>query len=206
MKEYFEELALQWDLLHPPEEQGEAIGLGLGYLKQRWGPWEGKALVDMGCGTGVLLPHLLAGLGGGRLWAVDHAEGMVAVAKAKHADARLHFICEDALRWGLPQGDMDGVLCYNAFPHFPREEALQKVASWLRPGGFFLIWHGHGRKHINRIHREAGAAVAKDRLAPAKEVAALAAQHGFFEVAMLDDGQRWLLLLKKVLPLTKQSP
>ncbi|MCL2626691.1 MAG: class I SAM-dependent methyltransferase [Cystobacterineae bacterium] len=197
MKDYFEQLAPQWDRLHPPGEHAEAVGWGLGELEKHGGSWEGKTLIDVGCGTGVLLPHLLKGLGEGRLWAVDHAEGMLKQAKARHVDARIHFICEDALSWRFAEGSADGVLCYNSFPHFPQERALRVFASWLRPGGFFLCWHGAGRRHINRIHREAGPAVAADKLTSAQSLVALAVQAGFVTLSAIDDRLRWLVLLQK---------
>ena len=196
MKAFFEARAAQWDVLNPPAQHTQPVAWGLACAQQHFGPLGGKTLVDLGCGTGVLVPHLLPVLEEGQLWAVDFAEAMVAAASAKHADARLRFVCEDALRW-TPPGEVDGVLCYNSFPHFPKEEALRKVASWLRPGGFFLLWHGFGRRHINSIHREAGGAVAKDRLLPAASLALLAKSCGFEEVEWVDDGQRWLLLLKR---------
>jgi len=197
MREFFEKRAETWDIQNPPAQHAKAIGWGLGYLREGWGPLKGKTLVDLGCGTGVLLPHVLRELGEGKLWAVDFAQAMVEAAKAKYADMRLHFVCEDALLWPLPEGSLDGVLCYNSFPHFPKKKALSKVASWLKPEGFFLIWHGHGRKHINSIHREAGGAVARDSLIPAPTLVALARQAGFKEVAWVDEWQRWLVLLKK---------
>jgi len=198
MKAFFEMRAATWDALHPPAQQAQAIAWGLGCAQQHFGPLKGKTLVDLGCGTGVLLPHLLAALGEGLLWAVDCAQAMVEAAKAKHVDARLRFVCADALRWAAPQGEADGVLCYNSFPHFPREETLRAVASWLRPGGFFLIWHNFGREKINSIHREAGGAVAKHRLMPAQALAALAEPCGFEAHSQTDDGQHWLVLLGKL--------
>jgi len=197
MKAFFEERAATWDFLHPPAQQAQAILWGLECAQQHFGPLGGKTLVDMGCGTGVLVPHILQVLAEGKLWAVDCTQAMVEVAKAKHKDARLHFVCEDALGWAPPPGEVDGVLCYNSFPHFPQEEALKAVATWLRPGGFFLLWHSFGRQCINSIHREAGGPVAKHRLAPAQALAALAETCGFEARSQTDDGQRWLLLLKK---------
>jgi len=205
-KEFFEVRASTWDTLHPPAPQAQAIGWGLECVHQHWGALLGKTLVDMGCGTGVLVPHLLEALGEGKLWAVDCAQAMVAQAKAKHADARLQLVCEDALCWAVPPGGVDGVLCYNSFPHFPQEETLKTVAFWLRSGGFFLIWHNFGRKHINSIHREAGGAVAKDRLMPSTALAALALRQGFEVLSQTDDGQRWLVLLKKVLAVAEKTP
>ncbi|MCL2179425.1 MAG: class I SAM-dependent methyltransferase [Cystobacterineae bacterium] len=197
MKDYFEQLASQWDILHPAVEQARPIGWGLGEMEKHFGPWGGKTLVDVGCGTGIMVPHILGPLGEGKLWAVDYAEGMLAVARAKHMDARVAFICEDALSWGFPEGSADGVLCYNSFPHFPKERALEAFARWLKPGGFFLCWHGASRKHINRIHQAAGPAVANDKLSPAQSLATLAAQFGFSTVVAMEDTLRWLVLLRR---------
>ncbi|MCL2012319.1 MAG: class I SAM-dependent methyltransferase [Cystobacterineae bacterium] len=193
MRDYFQRLAPQWDSLHPPEAQAEAIALGLGYLQ---GGWQGKTLVDIGCGTGVLLPQLLKGLGAGRLWAIDFAEQMIAVAQSKCVDARLRFVCADALSW-QPEGRIDGVLCYNGFPHFPREKALETFASWLEPGGFFLCWHGASRPHINNIHRQADPTVSLHTVAKAHHICTLAQHFGFCTLASIDNTQHWLVLLQK---------
>jgi SAM-dependent methyltransferase len=198
MKEFFEKRAANWDTLNPPEEHRVTIRWGIKRLKDYFGLLGGRTLVDLGCGTGMLVPHILQEVGEkGSLWAVDYAEAMVRAAKEKYAsETRVRFICEDALRWPVPKGNIDGVLCYNSFPHFPKEKTFLTVASWLRPRGFFLIWHGFGRQRVNQIHAEAGGAVADDRLEPAAKLSAEAQRHGFEEVAWVDDGHRWLLLLR----------
>jgi ubiquinone/menaquinone biosynthesis C-methylase UbiE len=206
MKEFFEKKAATWDTLNPPEEHRVTIRWGLKRLKEYFGLLGGKTLVDLGCGTGMMVPHVLPEIGEtGRLWAVDYAEAMVRAAKEKYTDARVRFFCEDAMRWPVPKGNIDGVLCYNSFPHFPKEAAFETVASWLRPRGFFLIWHGSGRKRINEIHAKAGGAVVGDILEPAAKLSAQAQHLGFKEVAWVDNGQRWFLLLKKAPPAAPPS-
>lgn len=119
---------------------------------------KGKTILDVACGTGVLMPFYLE-----RevkcVTAVDLSPKMIAVALEKYDDQRISFICGDILDVSLPQ-KYDCIVVYNAFPHFPDQRGLiKRLSSLLKDGGTLTIAHGMSRERINAHHDAAAGEV-----------------------------------------------
>lgn len=149
----------------------------------------GCSVLDIGCGTGVLAPSLLA-RGASRILGVDISPAMIARAKEKFNDPRLSFICADASVLSViedAQPGFDAAVVYNAYPHFPEPAALfAALFGALRPGGRVTVAHGMGRAHINAHHGGTAKAVSLC-LPPAAEVAALMAPYFTADVLVDED-------------------
>lgn len=98
-----------------------------------------QALLDVGCGTGMLARRLARELPGARVTGCDLSRGMLSRAAmhaaAMHADT-LAWVQGDALR--LPFGDQcfDTIVCTAALHWFPDQcAALREFRRVLRPGG-----------------------------------------------------------------------
>jgi ubiquinone/menaquinone biosynthesis C-methylase UbiE len=169
-RDFFNDLAGRWDEIHPAEQQAAGVLQGLALL----GSLDAKAIVDVGCGTGVLAEHILPKLGAGTLIGIDFAEEMVKRARARFPDPRVTWMVCDVFDTGLASDSVDVVLCYNTLPHFPdRERVLREFVRWLRDGGRLLVWHDVGREKIAEIHGNVGGAIGADRLPPARELSKL---------------------------------
>ena len=110
-------------------------------------------MLDVGTGTGVLLPYIRERNPQGVIDAVDLSPGMLAVAKQKYGtDPFLHFIPADVTRESLSRR-YHAILLYSVFPHLARrdETVARLVSRNLMPGGFLLIAHTEGRKWLNEI-------------------------------------------------------
>ena len=131
----------------------------------------GSRVLDVGCGTGVLVPDYLARTVGS-VTAVDLSPRMIEQAKRKCADPRVTFLCADAET--LPQGRaFDAVVIYNAWPHFPDPDRLIAcLAGMLAAGGRLTVAHGMGRAQLDRHHAGAAHAVSRGL----ESVSALAAR------------------------------
>jgi ubiquinone/menaquinone biosynthesis C-methylase UbiE len=166
---FFNEIAQRWDELHPASAQSNAIRRGLDWVE----PLAGRRVVDVGCGTGVLIPHLLSRLGEqGSLVALDFSSEMVARARQRYPDPRIRWANRDVLDSGIESGSVDVVLCYNSFPHLNhRTRVLDEWARWLRPGGLALVWHENGREQIAALHKRVGGPIGGDVLPEAAELA-----------------------------------
>ncbi len=122
----------------------------IGCLAQGAVPLPAMTVLDAGCGTGNYTQALLGVVG--RIEAVDLSAGMLAVARAKLADAlaagraALHEAAIDA----LPLGDatVDGVMVNQVLHHLPDDGAagwpahrrvLRELARVLRPGGVIVL-------------------------------------------------------------------
>ena len=176
---YFDERADSWDESGcSGESRVQGAVLSLVDLKP------GDTVLDLGCGTGVMVPFYLTAKAG-KIVAVDVSEKMVERAREKFGgEPSVELRASDAL--SLDEGErFDAAVIYNAYPHFPDKLALvEKVYRLLKPSGRFVVAHGSGRDAINR-HHEAVAAGVSCGLRAASEESALWADK--FEIEALVD-------------------
>ena len=92
-------------------------------------------VLDVGSGTGVLLPYLHAAVGAeGEITAVDFSEKMLAKAQEKFVGlGNVKFCVGDVLEMNIPAESIDVVICLNFFPHLHtrKEEFIRKMKSLL---------------------------------------------------------------------------
>ena len=176
---YFDERADSWDESGcSGESRVQGAVLSLVDLKP------GDSVLDLGCGTGVMIPFYLAAQAG-KIVAVDVSEKMVERAREKFGnEPSVELRASDAL--SLDEGErFDAAVIYNAYPHFPDKLALvEKVYRLLKPSGRFVVAHGSGKDAINR-HHEAVAAGVSCGLRAASEESVLWADK--FEIEALVD-------------------
>ena len=150
----------------------------------------GATVLDVGSGTGVLLPYLHAAVGaGGKITAVDFSEKMLAKAQEKFANlGNANFIVGDVLEMNLPAESIDVIICLNFFPHLhPRkEEFISKMKSFLKNEGSLIIMHDISREKVNSIHRDS-AVVTEHRLPEAKVVAEMFQACGYQNITAYED-------------------
>jgi len=107
------------------------------------------AVLDVGCGTGVLAPYLSGKCES--VLAVDEAEKMIAVANAKYSFPDIEF---KAVRFEDVAGKFDKIIMYSMFPHFQDQKAaVAHAAELLKKGGRLLIAHSQSRDKINAMHK-----------------------------------------------------
>ena len=152
-------------------------------------PAEAKVL-DVGSGTGVLLPYLHAAVGArGEITAVDFSENMLAKAQEKFSNlTNVNFLVGDVLEMDLPQNFYDVVICLNFFPHLHtrKEEFLRKMNYALNSSGSLIVMHDISRATVNSIHRESKV-VAEHRLPEAKVVGEMFQACGYQNIHAYED-------------------
>jgi len=158
----------------------------------------GATILDVGTGTGVFLPYLLDKVGMcGRIIALDHAEKMLAKAKAKGFSGNIVYLCADVLAIPLTDETCDAVVCYSSLPHFPdKAQALREMKCLLKKGGGIFICHSSAREHINSIHRRIPT-VQNDLLPDAIEMTILLTNAGFTEIKVEDTAENYLAYGRK---------
>jgi len=130
--------------------------------------WDSR-LLDIGCGTGVLVPFALE-RGVSRYLGIDVSEGMISRARMRLTDARVRFMCGDAERLSIDPV-FNRVMVFNALPHFPSPEALVASLTALMPCESRLtIAHDMGRKKLDDLHNSRAHSVSRG-LPPAEELA-----------------------------------
>ena len=147
VKTFFDRLAPSWDA---EMIRDDAI---IGTILTNAHVSEGCKVLDVACGTGVLIPDYLA-RNVQSVTAIDLSPEMIRLAREKCTDPQVTFVVGDAETAELP-GDFDAIVVYNAFPHFPDPEALiRRLSSLLKKGGMLTVAHGMSREEINARHRE----------------------------------------------------
>ncbi len=143
--EFFDHLAPIWDKNCSHNDETIARILDNAGVKA------GDDVLDVACGTGVMIPNYLA-RGVRSVVGLDISERMLGEAQRKFPGQQVRFLCADAETYPFEPG-YDACVVYNAFPHFPNPEALVKnLASALKPCGTLTIAHGSSRETIDKGH------------------------------------------------------
>jgi ubiquinone/menaquinone biosynthesis C-methylase UbiE len=194
LQEYFDQLAPTWD----KELTGERLKC-LGDIVKELDIAPGYYVLDIGSGTGVLLPLLVAEMGGeGKIVALDFSAEMLGQAKAKNFQPIVSFAQADVLAIPLADNSVDLAICNSAFPHFDdKVNALKEIARVLRNNGRLVICHTMSRKMINQLHQSIGGAVANDLLPDEFQLKRLIKLAGL-KVTHFEDGpERYLVIAEK---------
>jgi ubiquinone/menaquinone biosynthesis C-methylase UbiE len=194
LQEYFDKLAPTWD----KELTGERLKF-LGNIVRELGIKPGYYVLDIGSGTGVLLPFLIAELGDeGKIVALDFSAEMLIQAQAKNFPPIVGFAQADVLTIPLADNSVDLAMCNSAFPHFNNKvKALKEIARVLRNNGRLVICHTMSREMLNRLHQSIGGIVASDLLPDESQLRGLIKQAGL-KITHFEDGpERYLVIAEK---------
>jgi ubiquinone/menaquinone biosynthesis C-methylase UbiE len=194
LRTYFEELAGRWDSFQPPDREEV-----LHRLLVPFAPLLGTsgAILEVGTGTGALIPCLQECAPGALLVSIDLAGEMLRGARLLCADATV--VQADAHRPPFAALGFDLVICHNSFPHFAdKPAALNALARLLRPGGYLLILHDLSREKVNVIHSGGGAAIQNDLLPPGEETGQMLVRAGFGDVEVEDSDERYVVAGRQV--------
>lgn len=188
-REFFDRAAVEWDTLEVEETHTR-----LREIMAELSIEPGSAVLDVGSGTGVLMPLLLEATDGeGQIVALDFSGEMLSRAQAKgHPVA---YVQGDAQRLPFPAETFDWVICNAVFPHFPdKRRALGETSRVLREGGRLVICHTASRQAINEFHRSVGGVVAHDTIPDEKAMQQMLREVGLGEVKVRDEPDRYLAL------------
>ena len=142
---FFDRCAPTWDdgLIHDDRK--------IAAILDNAGVRAGCRVLDVACGTGVLIPDYLA-RGVASVTAIDISPEMARIAAEKFPQENVAVLCGDVetAHFDTP---FDCVVVYNAFPHFPDPARLISVlAGLLKPGGTLTVAHGMSREKLDRHH------------------------------------------------------
>ena len=167
--EFFDRLAPGWDA--EMIRNDEIINTILDNV----GVTEGKEILDVACGTGVLIPDYLK-RNVGSVTAIDISPKMTEIAKEKFPQEQVTILCGDVETTDFGK-QFDCIVVYNAFPHFPNPERLiARLASTLKPGGTLTVAHGMSREKID-AHHHGSASHVSNGLMSAEDLAAIFGKH-----------------------------
>jgi ubiquinone/menaquinone biosynthesis C-methylase UbiE len=190
LREYFDQIAARWDGILEEKMMTarlREIVAGLS-IEPR------AAVLDVGCGTGVLFPMLLEKVGrDGHIVALDISGKMFKRAKTKGYPVT--YIQGDAQWLPFPAKTFDWVLCNAVFPHFSDKlGALREIHRVLKDGGRLVICHADSREAVNEIHRTIGGVVACDTIPPEEETRRLLRDAKLNHAVVRNEPDRYMVM------------
>ena len=194
-KTFFNQMAATWDqhFYTPGLKQHLEALVPLFHLRP------GSKVLDVGAGTGGIIPYLLQAIGPeGSIWSVDFAEKMVEIGREKFQDEPRVRYCLAAVE-SLPFADefFHHIVCFGAFPHFADQPlALQEMHRVLKKDGNLIIAHALSSQEIQQHHMGAGP-VRHDFLPEEKEMRSLLESTGFRVLQLIDCPKRYLCEAQK---------
>ena len=184
-KDYFDNAAETWDI----KFQTLKLLSFLEKLVPQFNLKRGQQVLDVGTGTGLLIPYLAKAVGqSGSVTALDLSEKMVQKCKIKHGQIKNVKITvgniEDAT---LLAESFDAVICFGVFPHIEnKKKALKNINKILKSEGKIIIAHALSSKELQAHHKKVSQHVAHAAMPKTNEMTLLLKQTGFMEIGIKD--------------------
>lgn len=158
--DFFNSVAKNWDNMIEINESK------INYLLSKLEIKKEDNILDIGTGTGVLIPFLVDKASKGSVKGVDISKGMLEVAseKFKHlsnVDFDLVNVEKDNIGCKY-----DKIILYSMYPHLENKTNTIKklVTNNLNKDGILMIAHSNSRDFLNNLHKKADESVNESRL------------------------------------------
>ncbi|MDE6649399.1 MAG: class I SAM-dependent methyltransferase [Muribaculaceae bacterium] len=192
--DFFDALAPSWD-----ENEIRSTPERVKHILSELPISKGMDVLDLGTGTGVLLPYLNEIVGPeGHVTAIDQSEGMLSIARKKygHLD-NVEFLKLDFEEELIP-GKYDVALLYSVYPHL---HAPADTIEWLfkmnmKPDGIIVIAFPSDEEFINNIHHEKKAE--HDHLPPANVLAEMIRYWGYKAEVLAATPDEYIIEIKNL--------
>jgi demethylmenaquinone methyltransferase/2-methoxy-6-polyprenyl-1,4-benzoquinol methylase len=193
-QEFFNERAERWDEIsvHNLEK--------VQYITKKLEIQSNDKILDIGTGTGIMIPFYEKYLVDGSVVAVDYSEKMIEVARSKYPEKehpRVSFRVCDVYNLEY-DADFDLVVCYSCFPHFADQPlALKILTKALKKGGRLAVAHSDSAKKINGVHMNGGVEVGNDLLPSMDRLKQMMKESGLTVTFERDDESYFVCIAKK---------
>ena len=193
LQEFFEKLAHEWDSSQP-EDREAIIHTLLSQFDESLS--QSRRILDVGTGTGVLIPILSQRYPHARITSIDFAHQMCCRAAKRTSSASI--TQGDVHKLPFANQNFDTVICHNSFPHFTHNQlALINFKRVLISSGYLLILHDISRERVNEIHATAQARVIHQDLLPeAKYLSESLINLGFTLQSVEDTDDHYIIYAK----------
>jgi ubiquinone/menaquinone biosynthesis C-methylase UbiE len=194
-QEYFDFQAGHWDTVTCLQKQEVMRQVFNEYI-----PAISTPVLDVGSGTGILLPVLIDRLGGNpKIIEFDIAFRMLVQAKVKNMDRPMvDHINGDVHLLPFAGQSMATAICFESLPHFRDiHSALQELHRVLKSGGDLLILHLMRHEKLNKFHKQVGGAVYQDYLLPIPHMSRLLTRHRFDLIQAVERENLYLIIARK---------
>ncbi len=190
---FFNSVAKNWDNMIEVNESK------INFLLSQLEILESDHILDVGTGTGVLIPFLSKLNPKGYIKAIDISCNMLEVAKEKfknknNIDFELVNVESDELN-----EKFDKIILYSMFPHLENKTATIKklVENNLLDGGKLMIAHSNSREFLNNMHRNTHEIVSESRLIEVSKQRKLFEDVGLTVEKAFEDDNIYFLIINK---------
>jgi len=158
--DFFNSIAEKWDSTIKVDEKR------INKLLSQISITNGDSILDVGTGTGVLIPFYNAINKDGKVTGIDISQGMLNIAKRKFTQLNnVKFKILDVENEFIEE-KFDKIVLYSMFPHLNNKvETIKKlVNNNLKENGKLLIAHSDSREFLNNLHINTDERVSEDVL------------------------------------------
>lgn len=147
--EFFDRVCEDWDTVSRPDDKK------IEFLLSKVALRPGDEVLDVGTGTGVLIPYISRLTNKAPIDAVDVSSGMIAVARRKFGDWKHVTFLEQDIESDVLNKRYDKIILYSVYPHL--ENKLETIGTLikrnLKPNGKLMIAHAQSRIFLNDMHK-----------------------------------------------------
>ncbi len=196
LRDYFDRHASSWDEMLNYNEKASQLSEVVSWFGLAEGDW----VLDVGTGTGILLPLIRQTIGPkGMLIGFDFSFRMLEKAKLRESFGEKLLLASTAESIPLRSALFDRITCFSAFPHFTdKAKALVEMVRVLKRGGVLFIAHLKSVEELNRFHQSLGGPVANDLLPHPERTRKMMTHAGLFEINIINQPGKFLAHGKKI--------
>ncbi len=191
--QFFDSIAKDWDNIIEVNE------LKINTLLSKLNIKDNQSILDVGTGTGVLIPFLKKLNKTGFIKGVDISTQMLDIAKEKFKDNKnLSFEILDVENDKINE-KFDKIILYSMFPHLQNKTLTIKslVENNLKENGQLMIAHSNSREFLNNMHKEKDETVKNDRLICVKKQKLLFEDVGLNVSEAFENDEIYYLIIDK---------
>lgn len=101
--------------------------------------YQNKKILDVGCGTGIVLKELLKLNHNFELYGIDLSSKMISLAK-KRLEEEVCLVRSDAEKIPYSENTFDLIICAHSFHHYPNpKKVLAEIRRVLKPKGILIL-------------------------------------------------------------------
>jgi ubiquinone/menaquinone biosynthesis C-methylase UbiE len=158
-------------------------------------------ILDIGCGTGILVPTLLSySEFPHHIFELDFSRDMMVENKKKHKEnlRHLNFINGDALCLPFPEGSIQWIIGLGVLPHLgDTQGAIREWTRIISDGGKILVLHFMNSRDLNKYHSQIDGAVKFDHLLSINELVGHFQEQGWKVLRKREMKDLYLLIAQK---------
>lgn len=191
--EFFNQIAKEWDSMIEVNEEK------INTLLSKLNITDNSKVLDIGTGTGVLIPFLKSLNPNGYIKGVDISSEMLNVAREKFRNIeKVSFELVDVEKDVINE-TYDSIVLYSMFPHLKdKTNTIKKlVEKNLGKSGQLIIAHSNSREFLNNMHKEKNECVSEDRLISVTDQRYLFEKAGLKVVDDFEDNEIYYLVIKR---------